>query len=191
MNRRVSKLSFAISALIPFASKSILDVGAGTGELSFLILKNKKKLKISGIDTLIRPQTLIPTIKYDGKRLPFKSFNFELLMAVDVLHHCYDPFLILKEMSRVSKRYILIKDHFANSKLDKITLTFMDFIGNRSHGVVLPYNYYSETQWNYAFKKLNLRIIKKITTLNLYPPPFNFIFDRSLHCLYLLEKIRK
>ena len=57
-------------------------------------------------------------------------------MIVDVLHHCNDPVSVLKECARVSKRWVLIKDHVSDSVYDEKILKFMDWVGNRAHGVV-------------------------------------------------------
>jgi hypothetical protein len=37
---------------------------------------------------------------------------------------------------------------------------------------------------------LSLEIVKEVTQFNLYPWPFDLIFGRQLHCLYLLKKKR-
>jgi ubiquinone/menaquinone biosynthesis C-methylase UbiE len=109
-------------------------------------------------------------------------------MTIDVLHHTDDPIKVLKEMKRVSKRYILIKDHTANHSFDRFILKFMDYVGNRLYGVALPYNYLSNKAWLNAFKQTRLEVIKKTKRFYLYPWPFDLIFGRKLHCLYLLKK---
>jgi hypothetical protein len=91
-------------------------------------------------------------------------------------------------MKRVSKRYILIKDHTANHSFDRFILKFMDYFGNRLYGVALPYNYLSNKEWLKAFKQTRLEVIKKTTRFYLYPWPFDLIFGRKMHCLYLLKK---
>ena len=187
-DRRINKLSKFINLTIPEGVKSLLDVGAGSGQIAFNILKKNTKLRVMGVDTLIRKNIFIPIKSYDGKRIPFKSKSFDVVMAIDVLHHTHDPIKVLKEMARVSHRYILIKDHTANNFYDKNLLKFMDYFGNKLYGVVLPYNYLSKDQWARAFKKNNLEVISEITKLHIYPWPFDLIFGRKLHCLYLLKK---
>ncbi len=63
----------------------------------------------------------------------------------------------------------------------------MDWIGNKPHGVVLPYNYWTRTQWNQAFAALGLHVSDIKTTLGLYPPPASWLFSRNLHFIALLE----
>jgi len=121
--------------------------------------------------------------------LSFDDCSFDAVMTIDVLHHCNDPVSVLKECARVSKRWVLIKDHVSDSVYDEKILKFMDWVGNRAHGVVLPYNYLSTSEWNSAFDKVGLKSVRKINQLNLYPMPFDMIFGGSLHCLHLLKKV--
>jgi hypothetical protein len=112
-------------------------------------------------------------------------------MFVDVLHHTHGIQQLLAEASRVSRRFVLIKDHLAESRLDFKTLQFMDWIGNRPHGVVLPYNYQSRAQWNGYFSAVGLTVRDWQDRIALYPPPFGALFGRRLHFVALLEKIEK
>ena len=57
----------------------------------------------------------------------------------------------------------------------------MDWVGNAPHGVVLPYNYWTKSQWDVVFEDLNLCVDSWEPRLNLYPFPANLLFDRSLH----------
>jgi len=189
MGRRVHQISKNISELLPAEVNSVLDVGAGTGEMAFAINNFRPELTMSGVDVYIRPKTFIPVTKYDGNRLPFDDNSFDAVITIDVLHHCDDLVAVLKECARVSKRFVIIKDHVSDSSFDEKVLTFMDWVGNRAHGVILPYNYLSSSGWNSAFDKAGLKVVSNISQLNLYPMPFDIIFGGSLHCLHLLKKV--
>lgn len=188
MGRRVKQISKNIAEMIPNDVVSLLDVGAGTGEMAFAVNSFRPELTVSGVDVYIRPKTIVPVVKYDGDVLPFDDASFDAVMIVDVLHHCNDPVAVLKECARVSKQYVIIKDHVADSNYDIKVLSFMDWIGNRAHGVVLPYNYLSSSTWQTAFNEVGLTIVQSIENLGLYPMPFDTIFGGNLHCLYLLKK---
>jgi ubiquinone/menaquinone biosynthesis C-methylase UbiE len=188
MGRRVHQLSKNISQLIPKEVVSVLDVGAGTGEMAFAINSFRPELTVSGVDVYIRPKTFIPVTQYDGNKLPFDDNSFDAVITVDVLHHCDNPVAVLKECARVSKQFVIIKDHISDSNTDENILKFMDWVGNRAHGVILPYNYLSSADWNSAFAKAGLKSVTNIKQLNLYPMPFDSIFGGSLHCLHLLKK---
>ncbi len=188
MGRRVQQISKNISNMIPEGSISVLDVGAGTGEMAQAIQGFRSELSFTGVDVYIRPKTFIPVVKYDGSALPFDDNSFDVVIIVDVLHHCNDPVSVLKECSRVSRQYVIIKDHVSDSFVDSKILAFMDWVGNRAHGVVLPYNYLSSLDWSSAFEKVGLSKVKQVTKLNLYPKPLDIIFGNTLHCIHLLKK---
>jgi SAM-dependent methyltransferase len=188
MGRRVHQISKHISELIPDSVFSLLDVGAGTGEMAQAVNSFRPELNVSGVDVYIRPKTFIPIVKYDGNTLPFDDCTFDAVMIVDVLHHCNDPVAVLKECARVSKQFVIIKDHVSDSSCDEKVLKFMDWVGNRAHGVILPYNYLSSSNWNSAFIEAGLKKVSLTNQLNLYPMPFDIIFGGTLHCLHLLRK---
>ena len=188
MGRRVRQISSHISELMPKEVLSVLDVGAGTGEMAQAISSFRPELIFSGVDVYIRPKTFIPVVKYDGDRLPFNDNSFDAVITVDVLHHCDDPVAVLKECARVSKRFVIIKDHVSDSVYDEKILAFMDWVGNCAHGVVLPYNYLSTSDWASAFDKAGLKSMHNAKQLNLYPMPLDIVFGGSLHCLHLLKK---
>jgi SAM-dependent methyltransferase len=177
--RRVRVLAQHLAALISPGAK-VLDVGCGDGTLDQLILRQLPRVSIEGIDVLVRPTAKIPVRPFDGVRVPYPDASFDVVMFVDVLHHTGDPLLLLQEAQRVGK-IILIKDHFRKGFLAGPTLRFMDWVGNAHHGVVLPYNYWSEKQWDDAFRVVGLNQVEKMVSLGLYPAPASWIFERRLH----------
>jgi SAM-dependent methyltransferase len=185
--RRVNVLSDAISLLIP-KNSTILDIGCGDGLIDRLILQKRPDVKITGLDVLIRDKTFIEVIKFDGNSIPYPDNSFDCAMFIDVLHHTTDPMILLKEAARVSNKSIVIKDHLKEGFLAEKTLRFMDWVGNARHKVVLPYNYWSQEQWDRAFTQLKLKPISFETNLGLYPFPINLLFERHLHFIALLEK---
>ena len=188
MGRRVRQISSIISELIPDEVISVLDVGAGTGEMAQAVNDLHPELIFSGVDVYVRPKTFIPIVEYDGKILPFADNFFDAVLIVDVLHHCQDPVSLLKKCVRVSKCFVIIKDHISENFFDENVLKFMDWIGNRAHGVDLPYNYLSSSEWDSSFAMVGLDCLRKVNQLNLYPMPFDIVFGSSLHFLSLLIK---
>ena len=188
MNRRVQRLAAHIATLVPDDAVRILDVGAGTGELAVAVSDLRPDVSFTGVDVYIRPQTFIPVTDYDGKTLPFEDDSFDAVTIVDVLHHCDDPAAVLVECARVARRWVIIKDHIADSRWQYRVLRFMDWVGNRAHGVVLPYNYLSSDAWQSAFIAAGLQPRRQITRLGLYPQPFSLVFDADLHFVGQFEK---
>jgi SAM-dependent methyltransferase len=186
-NRRVRVLAESLAAKIP-PGASVLDIGCGDGTIASLIQADNPAITIQGIEFAPRPSCRISCKLFDGVKIPHESDSFDVCMFVDVLHHTHRIEPLLAEACRVSCRYILIKDHLAENWLDFKTLQFMDWVGNRPHGVVLPYNYQSMAQWDGYFSKAGLKVINRQNKTSLYPFPFSALFGRKLHFIALLEK---
>jgi SAM-dependent methyltransferase len=177
-SRRSRVLAKRLGEMIPAGSR-VLDVGCGDGLIDRMIM-DEKGASIEGIDTLLRPTTHIPVRKFDGVNIPSPDQSADVVMFVDVLHHTEDPNVLLAEAARVGK-HVLIKDHLRHGFLANETLRVMDWVGNARHGVVLPYNYLSRPEWDYAFYKAGLQVDRLETELGLYPIPIAWVFGRSLH----------
>ena len=67
------------------------------------------------------------------------------------------------------------------------TLRFMDGVGNKHHGVALPYNYWTPEQWQAAVRELGVSVTTWRKDLGLYPAPASWFFERSLHFVALLS----
>jgi ubiquinone/menaquinone biosynthesis C-methylase UbiE len=184
-NRRVQVLARHLADAIPNRG-TVLDLGCGDGSVAVALMKLRPDLRIEGVDVMIRPQTHIPVTQYDGTTLPFADGSFDYVTIVDVLHHTEDSASVLTEAARVARQGIVIKDHLLEGVLAGPTLRLMDWVGNRGHGVVLPYNYLSSKQWQEAFFKAQLTTVSNAEQLGLYPAPFSWLFDRRLHFVALL-----
>lgn len=180
--RRVRVLAdHLISALAPHSN--VLDIGTGDGLIASRIQTLRPDLKVTGADILVRRRTEIPVVEFDGGRLPFDDGAFDIAMLIDVLHHTDDPLILLREAARVARQAIVVKDHVLKGVMAGATLRFMDWIGNARHGVALPYNYWSQEQWNQAFGSLGGCIELWNSQLGIYCHPFSLFFDRRLHFL--------
>ncbi len=178
--RRVEVLAGHFAPLLPRHAR-VLDVGCGDGALSARLGTLRSDTRIEGVDVLVRPCAAIPVQEFDGSHLPFDDASVDAVLMVDVLHHTDDPLVLLRECVRVARSAVLIKDHLRDGFAAGLTLRGMDWVGNARHGVRLPYNYWTRAQWAQAFDHLGLVVQQWQSSLDLYPVPARWIFDRSLH----------
>ena len=189
-DRRVRVLAELLACRIP-AGAAVLDIGCGDGTLASLMKDYNPSITVQGIEFAPRGNCRIECKAFDGATIPYPDASFDVCIFVDVLHHVGNSQGIVKLLSearRVARRFILIKDHLSENWLDYRTLQFMDWVGNRPHGVVLPYNYQSRRQWDQYFNETGLKVEHWQTLIPLYPWPFSALFGRQLHFIGLLEK---
>jgi SAM-dependent methyltransferase len=187
--RRTRVLAELLAARIPQRA-SVLDIGCGDGTIGKLILGLRPDVSVQGVEFLVRAMCKVECQSFDGSRLPFPDESFDVCLFVDVLHHTNDPRILLREAARVTREWILLKDHLDENFFDDLTLRLMDCVGNRPHGVTLTYNYQSRAQWVEHFAKCGLAQTHWSTHVPLYPFPFNLLIGRGLHFVSLLKKTK-
>lgn len=94
---------------------SILDVGCGEGFTLNRLKENNIGKKLEGIEfsktAIDLGRQSYPDIKIiqgDIYNLPYKDNEFNLVLCTEVLEHLENPQTALKELIRVSKKYLLI-----------------------------------------------------------------------------------
>ena len=167
--RRVRVLAGALAPLLP--AGRLVDVGCGSGTLA-------RSISPEGFDVFVRDATEIPVRHFDGLKLPLADRSAAAAILVDVLHHAQDPVALLSECGRVAD-LVLVKDHLADGWLDERVLALMDWVGNRPHGVVLPYRFFSPARWLDALASAGLRELSRAPVPGLYPFPFSSFFGRE------------
>jgi len=187
--RRVRVLCEHLASMIPPDTSSLLDVGCGDGWLAARVGAARPGLLVQGLDVLVRSGTHIPVTGVDGRTLPCATGSWDAVMMVDVLHHTEDPSVLLREAARVSRRWVLIKDHYLQGMGASATLRFMDWVSNARYGVVLPYNYQTPARWDSLIADAGLRRHAERIDLGLYPWPASWVFGRRLHFVACLEKV--
>jgi len=140
---------------------TILDMGAGDGRLARCLMDARPGLQITGVDIGTRPpdQSHIPVIACDGAHLPFADRSFDLVLLIDVLHHTTNPAALLREAMRVTRGRVLVKDHYWISRWDRWLLAVSDYLGNRVHGVPLPYAFLNLRAWDTLFRRCGAAVL--------------------------------
>jgi ubiquinone/menaquinone biosynthesis C-methylase UbiE len=187
-NRRVKILTKWIAPHLEGA-KTVLDVGSGDGLLAKSLMEMIPTLFCEGVEVVVRPQCHIPTKPFDGLRLPFPDRCFDTVMIVDVLHHTMQPGVLLKEVARVARKDIVIKDHRIDSWLSRRAITVTDWIANRPHGVPLPFNFQNSKQWDELVSSTGFKKTFERNDLPMYPFPFRGPLNWSHDLIMKLERI--
>jgi methionine biosynthesis protein MetW len=99
---------------LPSDAQTILDIGAGNGALHSAFKKHRK-ITYTGVDASLEGVRHIELeggvgiqSDVDGVRLPFDDNSFDAVFACDILEHVRDPWVLLGEMARVSRKYVVI-----------------------------------------------------------------------------------
>jgi SAM-dependent methyltransferase len=180
LDRRVQLLGQHLAPLLDEGAH-VLNVGSGDGQIASALSRLRPDIRIEGVDVLARPGAQIPVRRFDGLSIPYEDDAFDTLLFVDVLHHADDASALLRDATRVARRHLVVKDHLLEGFMALSTLRFMDRVGNARHGVALPHDYWPETRWRETWASLDLEPDRFERSLQLYPPPLRWVFDRQLH----------
>lgn len=96
---------FSALSLIEKNSNKILELGTGNGE--FMSEIKKRGYNVIGLDIFPNKALLergFDVRKHDlNKVLPFKKSSLDVVIALEVLEHLYNPYEMMKEIKRVLK----------------------------------------------------------------------------------------
>lgn len=103
-----------LTHFLPADARTVLDIGAGNGALH-AALKRHRSVVYTGVDASPEAVRRIESeggsgiqADIDGVRLPFEDNSFDAVFACDILEHVRNPWILLVEMARVSKKYVVI-----------------------------------------------------------------------------------
>lgn len=130
-----------------------LDFGSGDGWFAHVFREQGLAREVVAVDVQARRRSFVAPQLYDGGRLPFPDRSFDLVYAMDVLHHCPDPAVSLRDLLRCSRGLVLIKDHTYRTAAGKLALAALDELGNRRFGVPSIYRYQRGWEWLEVFRQ--------------------------------------
>jgi ubiquinone/menaquinone biosynthesis C-methylase UbiE len=96
---------FQIELIEATRPKSILEIGCGGGTLGLLLKQRNYNYKSCDLNPKLKPNYIA-----DIRKLPMKANSFDVVCAFEVLEHLpFSDFVsALKELKRVSKKYVII-----------------------------------------------------------------------------------
>lgn len=126
----------------------VLDFGCGDGWIASQIKLMPNVLELTPLDIKKRSHCYVEPEIYDPRqRMPYSNLHFTASYTVDVLHHCADPLAQVKELDRITERFIVLKDHTYSSFGGWAALALLDEVGNRRFGIPSPNHYQREWEW--------------------------------------------
>ena len=142
------------SSMINPESKTILDLGAGTGKLSIpLIMQSKKVLSADSSEHMLKIARVkshqlsvdLKAVISDAHCLCFKDGAFDCVVSSRLLMHLADWKLAIKEISRVSKREFVID--FPS----KFSFASLDILFRRIKRIIYPK---TDIYKNFSYKEV-------------------------------------
>tara|TARA_R110002072_G_scaffold117281_14_gene248279 strand:+ start:10737 stop:11444 length:708 start_codon:yes stop_codon:yes gene_type:complete len=96
----------ALKESLPLFQGSLLDIGCGKMPYKKYILDHSNVKSYTGLDietARVYDDNVQPDFTWDGIKMPFESEHFDCAFGTEVLEHCPEPEVVLKEVHRVLK----------------------------------------------------------------------------------------
>ena len=170
---------------------SMIDVGAGDGTLGGVFRNWRPDTTVVGVETFVRDERwmtgAIPMVRFDGRRLPFADRSFDVALLSNVLHHTGDQLAVLREVCRVTRGTVIIKDHLSRNLFDRWRLAFLDVMGNLRFGASTTGEYLSDAQWAAMFQAVGARKVHRYDALSFRTGLLERAFGNHLEIIFALE----
>lgn len=109
------KLNFIKENIRLSKNTKILDVGCGNGFFSYYFEKICDTTGIDFSEKMIKLNPIKKKYVMDAYNLKFKNNSFDVVFCSNLLHHLDNPKKAVKEMIRVSKKYIVVSEPNRNN----------------------------------------------------------------------------
>ena len=169
--------------------REAIDVGAGDGWMARSLVEAGLVGRCVPVDVVRRARVVVEPVLYDGTRLPAEDASVDLVYAVDAVHHADDPHRLLAEMARVSRRYLLLKDHTFETAAGAWMLRVLDEIGNRRFAIGSPGHYQRGFEWLALLREHGFSVRELLHPAPCHVGPLGALTNR-LQFVALLERTR-
>ncbi len=111
------KLAFIAQHITLPRNARILDVGCGNGYFTWYLNQLGKAVGIDYARTMLTMNPCDNLAQASALELPFAEQSFDLVFCSNILHHIEAPIIVVAEMKRVSKHYVVIHEPNRNNPL--------------------------------------------------------------------------
>ena len=184
------QLATYVACLLPLVGECVvLDVGCGEGRLGGVIARHRPGTEVIGVDTFIRPGRMrwVDIVGSDGSVWPFRDNAVDVALLLNVLHHATRPGDVLREVCRVARKRVIVKDHLAASWLQHGQLALLDVLGNAGSGAVVRGHYLSAAKWADLFASATDCHVWQYTGLAFRKGLLEALFPNALEVMFTLE----
>lgn len=145
---------------------SILDVGSGTGIFTYHFSKlSKKVIGVDFSEQLLRQGACCKTLVCGNAfSLPFKNKTFDVAFSSCLLHHVDRPELVVRELARVSRKYVVLCEPNRNNPAMFI---FSAILRHERGGLKFSKSYLKKILNQNLLNILSLEIIGCVTPNNM------------------------
>lgn len=110
------KIEF-IQEYVDLKSVKVLDVGCGNGFFTYYFSQLARTVGVDYSTYMLSINPCEPLVHGSALSLPFKDSNFDLVFCSNLLHHLKDPTIAIREMVRVSKKFVILSEPNRNNPL--------------------------------------------------------------------------
>lgn len=184
------QLTEYITRLLPESGAcSVIDVGAGDGYLGAVMQTFRPDTMVVGVETYVRElkRSGFQLVQFDGRTLPFQNKTFDVALLSNVLHHTGDQLAVLREVCRVTRRRVIIKDHLCRNAFDRWRLAFLDVAGNWRFGASTTGDYLNREQWNAMFASTEHDSVTWLEDLSFRQGALERVFGNRLEVMFALD----
>lgn len=94
--------------ILPFiAHEPVLELGCGNGYLTAPLAERGPVVGVDFSREMLARNPVAARVAARAEALPFGDGAFPAVFCQGLLHHCPDPAAVLREMARVSSRYVI------------------------------------------------------------------------------------
>ena len=144
----------------------LLDIGGGTGVIAQCIQDLFPVGTVETFDVVDRfcPDLSISARVYDGSQLPCETQSMDAATINNVVHHIppNGRVALFRQIRRVVRGPLYIKDHVAASRLDHARLALLDLIGNTPFSGMVKADYLSAAEWSALADESGYRIAETV-----------------------------